>query len=83
MSAWPTADEMALGDLERVWSAVYTVRYEGGKYRAVYRYDDGTELTADTVAGLDSTIRAHWARTWRPRSDPAPGWAQWAAGGPR
>ena len=76
--AWPTADEMALGDLDAAWSAAYSVRYESGKYRAAYRYDDGAELTADTVAGLDSAIRAHWARTWRPHSAPGPGWTHWS-----
>ena len=78
MTAWPTADEMDLEKLEAIWGAVYAVRYETGKYLAVYRYDDVTELDAATVAGLDSRIRTHWAATWRPRGDAGAGWARWA-----
>ena len=63
MTAWPTATEMALEKLAGKWTAAYVVTSEGGGFHAEYRYGDGT-LKADTLEGLDSAIRAHWAQTW-------------------
>lgn len=59
-------EALALGELAEAWAAAYRVRFEDGMYRAAYRYDDGTDLEADTLAGLESAIRAHWSRAWNP-----------------
>jgi len=72
VNAWPAAGDAALGKLEADWSAAYAVRYEAGMYRAAFRYGDGVELEAGTVAGLDAAIRAHWNRV-RPASG-GPNW---------
>ena len=56
----------------------YGVRLEDGKYRAEFHYDD-IDLEADTLAGLDSALRAHWHRTWGADNDAGADVAFWAA----
>ena len=68
--AAPAADSDAhraleLQGLAEAWGAVYLVSFDGTQYRAACRYD-GTDLKADTPAGLESAIRAHWSRSWEP-----------------
>ena len=83
MKAWTAAgiapdEAVALNHLQDIWAAAYTVRFEDGQYRASFHYDD-TELEADTLAGLDSCLRAHWHRTWSARSDAWPEFTHWSA----
>jgi hypothetical protein len=66
MRPWPTADETAdetaLEQLSEQWRGTYDVGRAAGAYHA-YRWPDGPLITAATLPGLDSAIRAHWART--------------------
>jgi hypothetical protein len=71
-------EAIGLSHLQNTWSAAYAVRFEDGKYRASFHYDD-TELEADTLAGIDSVLRAHWHRTWSSRSDAWPEFTHWSA----
>jgi hypothetical protein len=59
--AWPTADEVALAELQRKWSSAYDVGRADGAYHA-YRLTGGPVITASTLEGLDSAIRADFAR---------------------
>jgi len=60
-TAWPTEDQMTLTAIAETWGVFYDTWFEGGMYRA--RRADGTALTpAPTPEGLDSAIRADWAR---------------------
>ena len=56
-------DAIALEQLATMWAGVYKdVEFKGGIYCATYSYDESVKLAADTLAGLDSLIRAHWSR---------------------
>jgi hypothetical protein len=61
-AVWPTAGEIALQDLRETWEPVYDIGYADGTLCA-YRWPDGPLLAAATVDGLDSAIRADWARS--------------------
>ena len=52
------ADELVMDGLAERWDGHYRLEAGGGEFRA-YRL---TPLTADTPAGLDSAIRADYAR---------------------
>lgn len=54
-------DEFALAALADKWTGLFDVGFADGAYRA-YRITAGQLLTADTVAGLDSAIRADFYR---------------------
>ena len=56
-------DALELSHLQQIWVAAYVIRFEGGTYRAWFRLADVT-LEADTLAGIDSAVRAHWTRPW-------------------
>jgi hypothetical protein len=60
--AWPTADEMAMEKLAGSWQPAYDVGFADGAYRA-FRWPDGPLITAATIDGLDSAIRADSARS--------------------
>ena len=65
-------EALGLQELATVWAGAYKdFRRDGGMYRARFRYEDEAGLEADSLAGLDSVIRAHWARwtmlLWRRR----------------
>ena len=67
MTAWPAADginvrdALTLQDIIDLWRAYYHIEYAGGMYRAT-RPDGYVLPEADTPAGLESAIRADWAR---------------------
>ena len=71
-------EAIALSHLQDIWAAAYTVRFERGKYRAEFHYDD-IDIQADTLAGLDSALRAHWHRTWGASSVGGTDWVHWSA----
>ena len=84
MSPWTAEgiapdEAIALSRPQDTWIAGYVLRYERGKFRASFLYDD-TELEADTLGGLDSSIRGHWARSWHDGSNAGPAIAPWSAG---
>lgn len=66
-SAWMAADgldpgdKIALDDLGDRLSGFYDVGYAEGDYWA-FRLIGGPLLTAATLGGLDSSIRADWSR---------------------
>ena len=64
--SWPTAAGMTLDRIRADWGAFYRVEYtEAGRYRATR--PDGLVLPeADSPEGLDSAIRADYAR-WATR----------------
>ena len=65
-AAWPTMAEMTLAVLSERWGRWYYVEYTPeGRYRAT-RPDGHVLPEADTPEGLDSAIRADWAR-WHSR----------------
>lgn len=76
-SAWMTADGLtvtsrkALNDLADDWASFYDLGYAAGEYHA-FRLIGGPLITARTLAGLDSAIRADWNR-----------WQRHATGHPR
>jgi hypothetical protein len=51
-----------LQDLRETWEPIYDIGYADGTLCA-YRWPDGPLLAAATVDGLDSAIRADWARS--------------------
>ena len=61
MTAWTTNEALLLAQLREAWSGVYDVGYADGEYHA-FRLIGGQPLTADTIGGLESAIRADWAR---------------------
>jgi hypothetical protein len=61
-AAWPTADEIALQELRETWEPIYDTGIADGKFCA-FRWPDGPLITADTLDGLESAIRADWARS--------------------
>jgi hypothetical protein len=63
--AWLTPAEMALADLAETWGAYYDTGYAGGAFHA-FRLTGGPVITASTLDGLDSAIRADWARWCAP-----------------
>ena len=62
MKAWPAADAVALENVREIWLGIYDVGYADGAYRAARTLAAGPLLTTDSVEGLDSAIRADWAR---------------------
>ena len=60
-AAWPTADDMALEALAARWNVYYRIGFDGLSYYAD-RADDAPRLTAGTIAGLESAVKANWAR---------------------
>ena len=69
LSSWPAAGGTACGaltmqDITARWGAFYWIEYDG-TYRAT-RPDGYVLPVADTPEGLDSAIRADWAR-WNSR----------------
>ena len=60
-TAWPTADEIAMEELRETWEPIYDLGFADGAWCA-FRWPDGPLLTAATIEGLDSAIRADWAR---------------------
>jgi len=62
VSAWPTADETALDDLRSAWGAAYRIGVAGDGYEAQFVFVESPRLTAATVEGLESALRAHWHR---------------------
>jgi len=66
-TAWMTPDGLSIADqidLERIarhWETVYDIGYVDGQYRA-FRLIGGPLITADTLAGIDSAVRADY---WR------------------
>ena len=65
---WAAADvldEFALAAVAGKWAGLYDVGFADGAFRAA-RLAAGPLLTADTIAGLDSAIRADYAR-WNPQ----------------
>ncbi len=65
VSAWPTADEITLQSISAAWGTVYDCGYAHGVYWA-RRHDAEHLLSAGTPAGLESAIRADYAR-WTAR----------------
>jgi hypothetical protein len=69
-SAWATAgglsiaDQITLDDLADKWAFFYDVGYADGEFHAL-RLLGGPLLTARTLGGLDSAIRADWMRSAR------------------
>lgn len=61
-AAWPTADEIAIEELRPVWEPLYDLGIADGMLCA-WRWPDGPLLTAATAEGLDSAIRADFARS--------------------
>lgn len=76
-SAWTTPDglgindKIALDDLGDKWCACYDVGYSDDEFYA-FRLIGGPLLAARTLAGLDSAIRADYARERR-----VAGYARW------
>jgi hypothetical protein len=64
-TAWPTPAEMALDDLAQRWGTLYDVGFAGGAFHA-FLLAGGPVITADTLAGLDSAIRADFSRRSQP-----------------
>ena len=60
-AAWPTADDMALETVAARWNVCYRLGYDGSAYYAD-RADGAPRLIADSLAGLESLIRADWSR---------------------
>ena len=60
--AWPAADAAALDNIKDVWEGIYDAGYADGAYRAVRTLGGGPLLTASTIEGIESAIRADWAR---------------------
>ena len=56
-------DKIALDELADGLSWFYDIGYTHGEYHAL-RLLGGPLMTADTLGGLDSAIRADWSR-WR------------------
>ena len=54
-------DALTLDELRQTWDGIYDVGHADGTYFA-FRLTGGPLLPADTIAGLDSTIRADWNR---------------------
>ena len=63
-AAWPTEAGRTLNEIAAAWASAYSIRYETGKYRAVFLYDTAVELEAATPEGLGFAMSAHWSRTW-------------------
>jgi hypothetical protein len=61
-AAWPTPDELQMEQLAEQWRGTYDVGRVDGVCLA-FRWPDGPLLSAATPGGLDSAIRADWART--------------------
>ena len=67
VNAWQTAsgrdirDEIAIGHLAVEWGEIYRVTSGEDDYRARC-WTGGATLVASTPAGLESAIRADWAR---------------------
>ena len=60
-TAWPTAGEIAIEELRRSLGAgLYDLGIADGMFCA-FRWPDGPLLTAVTIDGLESAIRADWA----------------------
>lgn len=73
MTAWTAdgltaIDQIALDELADRWAGHYDTGYADGEYWA-FRLVGGPLLAARTLAGLDSAIRADYARS----RQPAPG----------
>ena len=62
VTAWPAADAMTLDKIRDVWEGIYDVGYADGTYRAARSLIAGPLLTARSPEGLESAIRADWAR---------------------
>ena len=64
VTAWPSAAEMTLSLVAARWSRVYAVGFNGRAYCAIRAdwTDEVPPLTASTPEGLDSAIRANYAR---------------------
>jgi hypothetical protein len=58
---WPTAAELRLKQLQAKWAGHYEIDFAGGAYHAVSLFG-GRPITTATLDGLESSIRAHWAR---------------------
>jgi hypothetical protein len=56
-----TSDRAGLDDLADKWASVYDIGHAAGEFFA-FRLIGGPLLAAGTLAGLDSLIRADWAR---------------------
>ena len=67
VTAWTTPDGLSIADqiaLERVarhWKTVYDIGHANGQFHA-FRLIGGPLITADTLAGIDSAVRADY---WR------------------
>ena len=61
-AAWPTAEDAALDELRSAWSAAYRIDADGGGYTARFYFTESPPLTAATLEGLESAVRAHWFR---------------------
>ena len=61
MAALDPLDALTLDELQSAWKGIYDAGYADGTYYA-FRLAGGPPLPADSVAGLDSVIRADWAR---------------------
>jgi hypothetical protein len=62
MSAWPAAEDAALDGLRAVWSLAYRIDAAGGGYEARFLFVESPPMTAATLEGIDSAIRADWSR---------------------
>jgi hypothetical protein len=60
-ASWPTAEQMALDGIRADWESLYDVGYADSAYHA-FRWPDGPLITATTLPGLDSAIRADFVR---------------------
>ena len=69
-TAWMTPDGLSIADqiaLERIadaWSDIYDIGFADGEFHAL-RLIGGPLITADTLAGIDSAVRADYWRLTR------------------
>ena len=66
-AAWPTGEENALGDLKAELAGLYDLDRVRGRYYAVRLADGPGVLTAGTLDGLESAIRADLNRSAQAR----------------
>jgi hypothetical protein len=55
-------DELVMDEIRRTWQGIYDVGYADGSFLA-RRIDGGDLIGAETPAGLESAIRADYARS--------------------
>ena len=79
-TAWMTpdglsaADQMALDELAENWAGYYDLGHADGEFHA-FRLIGGPLITAGTLAGLESAVRADYARAFRaPQQQGGPPW---------